>query len=195
MTTRPSMLAFTVLAFGVVAALTGCDDKPSDKVTTPAAQASTPASPTSTPSATPTAAPPQAASCENLVNPTTLTEFAGNGSLITPPATFSTKLHDEGNAYASFFDAGGVLCQVAASGAMEASEMYGWAPLVESNAVALQSSLTSEGWTVSAASAGTLYSLNVEADDIVRRCLFTNTEMACALTDTRLAEVLANAPS
>lgn len=189
------MLAFTVLAFGVVAALTGCDDKPSDKATSPAALASTPASPTSTPSASPTAAPPQAASCENLVDALTLAAFAGNGNLITPPATFSAKLHDEGNAYASFFDAGGVLCQVAASGAMEASEMYGWAPFVESHAVVLQSSLTAEGWTVSASSGGTLYSLNAEADDIVRRCLFTNSEMACALTDARLAEVLANAPS
>ena len=196
MTTRPSLLAFTVLAFGVVAALTGCDDDPGDDASTPAAHGSpsTPTSTTPSATATPSAATPQAATCENLVNATTLAAFSSGGKSITPPDAFSTKLHDEGNAYASFFDAGGVLCQVGAAGGLEASEMYGWAPFVEAAAIPLQASLTSEHWTVGAAGTGVLYSLAADADDVVHRCLFTNAAMACANDDARLAEILANAP-
>jgi len=191
MTTRLSMLAFTALAVGVLGALTGCDD-PSDSESTPAGHAGTPkASATATASPTATAAP-VAATCQNLIDPATLAGFTSHGLAITPSADFGAKMVAEGNYLKGFVTAGGVLCQVA--GGVEASELYAWAPFVEADAIPVQSGLTSEGWSVAATPAGALYSLGPDNEQIIFRCLFSDTEMACAVNDARLAEVLAHAP-
>lgn len=188
------MVALGVVALGLVGALTGCTPTPTGGASTPASgSASTSASaaaPTTSP--TPTA---EAASCENLVDAATLTFFTTNSLAITPSAVFGAKMQAEGNYLGKFVDAGGVLCQVAGVGAVEARELYAWAPFVEADAIPIQNGLTGEGWTVGAASGGAFYSLAADSDNIIYRCLFTDTQMACALDDARLAEVLANAPS
>ena len=189
------MLAFTALAVGVLGALTGCGDDPSDSESTPAAgRTSTPtASATASPTPTPTAGP-VAATCQNLVDPETLAGFTSHGLAITPSADFGAKMVAEGNYMAGFVSAGGLLCQVGRTGGVEASELYAWAPFVEADAIPVQSGLTSEGWSVAATPAGALYSLGPDNEQIIFRCLFNDTEMACAVNDARLAEVLAHAP-
>ena len=196
MTTRAAAMAFLVAATATL--LTGCG--PTGLPTSsPDTSTSSSATPTESVGATPSAAPtattpsaPVAASCENLVSAASLADFSSRGLTITPPAAFSTKLHDEGSPLAGFFDAGGLLCQL--GNGSESPEMYGWAPFAEAYAIPIQSSLAGEGWTVSATGGGALYSLAADADNNIHRCLFTDTEMICAETDARLAEVQSNAP-
>ena len=190
------MLAFTALAVGVLGALTGCGGDPSDSESTPAGHAGTPkASTTASPTPTPTAtAAPVAATCQNLIDPATLAGFTSHGLAITPSADFGARMVAEGNYISGFVAAGGLLCQVGRTGGVEASELYAWAPFVEADAIPVQSGLTSEGWSVAATSAGVLYSLAPGSEQIIFRCLFNDTEMACAVNDARLAEVLAHAP-
>jgi hypothetical protein len=189
------MFALTALAVGVLGALTGCGDDPTDSESTSAGgHASTPKA-SATATATPTAtAAPVAATCQNLIDPATLAGFASHGLAITPSADFGAKMASEGNYLSGFVAAGGLLCQVGPTGGVEASELYAWAPFVEADTIPVQSGLTSEGWSVAATSAGALYSLGSGNEQIIFRCLFNDTEMACAVNDARLAEVLAHAP-
>ena len=189
-TTRPTIIGVAILAIGALLALAGCTGEPSAGPTTPAGTVAATATATSSP--TPSAAA-AAATCENLIDAATLAGFSTNGVHITSPIEFAAKMRDESNALSGFADAGGVICQV--GGDYNATEIYGWSPYVGTAATALQQDLVDQGWMPTSVSGGLLYSLPPNSDDVMDRCFFSVTEMACAFGDARLAEVQENAPS
>jgi len=153
--------------------------------------------PSATASATPTTSPPAGAlTCESLIAPATLTAFTANGLTFTPLDEFSAKLHDEGNPAAAFFDAGGILCQVASPSSFHPVEVYGWAPFTESNSAAFRASLVAEGFAESATDAGLQYTLTTDVEGAYFECYFRFGDFGgCAYDIDRLQEIFDRAPS
>ena len=194
-TTRPHLLATAVLALGMLGCLSGCGEAQAAKPTRSASPAPTPSATTTTVPAPAASATPVAATCENLLNSSTLSRFTTGGFTITPTPDFEAKLHREGNYLANFFDAGGVACQVASPNGSSASELYGWAPYVAPNADAVRAALVADSWSVTTSGTTTNYTRADGNDGIMTHCVITvASTMACAIDTGRLTEIRANAP-
>jgi hypothetical protein len=178
---RPIVPPVAVLALAL--ALAACGPK------TPAPTASPEPEPTLTPTVTPTPEPePVAATCENLLS-TSLAEYSAIG--IYGPGSYAEKLQSEGNAYYSFFEAGGVFCFV---GEMEAYALYGWAPFDDASWEPIRAANLSDGWTEEVTDAGFL--MRSPYPQPLQVCYYRPGEYgACAVSDAVLDEIISNAPS
>lgn len=183
---RLRRIATPVIVASVILGLVACAPSSPDPTETPLPAI------TVTPSDTPAPEPePVAASCESLLS-TSLAQFTGGGLSIEGPGAYADKLHAEGNAFAGFYDAGGVFCIV--SGGMEAYALYGWAPFDDASWEPIKASLLAEAWEEEVTDAGLLYTSVVPQPLSV--CYYRpNAFGGCAATSELLDEVLANAPA
>jgi hypothetical protein len=129
------------------------------------------------------------ATCENLLS-TSLTEYTTGGLSVEGPGDYEEKLQSEGNAFAAFYDAGGVFCIV--SGGMEAYALYGWAPFDDAGWEPIRTANLAEGWSEETTDAGFLMRSPYEQPLMV--CYYRPGEFgACAVSDDVLDEIIGNA--
>jgi hypothetical protein len=156
--------------------------------------------PTPSPSATPTPeaeeeedvseAPTAPVTCESLLS-ASLGEFSSGGLSIVDEATTSTRLHNEGDPFALFFDTGGAVCIV--STGFEAYAIYSWGPIHDADWATISNALFSEGWSEQITDAG--IQLTAPEPGPLSICYYRPNDYAgCASTLGLLDEVFDNAP-
>ena len=128
--------------------------------TTSAAPSSSPSEASPTPSETPSEEPapePELITCESVLDPATIAEFAGFG--VVQNLEFAQKVHDEGNALALFDDNDGIICQWGfPNGA--ATMIYGYSRISYDDMIGAQNHAGGDlGATVSAYGGANLYSV------------------------------------
>lgn len=195
MTIRGSLSTVAILAL-TAGLLAGCMP-----TLTPVPKPSTTSTgkPTPSPSATATPeaeedevsqAPTAPVTCESLVS-SSLAEFTSNGLSIVDEATTSTRLHNEGDPFALFFDTGGAVCIV--STGFEAYGIYSWGPIHDAEWTQISNALFSEGWSEQVTDAG--IQLTAPEPGPLSICYYRPNDYAgCASTLALLDEVFANAP-
>jgi hypothetical protein len=189
-----STVAILALATGLLA---GCMP-----TLTPVPMPSTSSTKTPTPTPTPTetaeaepeedeaAQAPTFVTCESLLS-SSLSEFTSGGLSIVDEATTSTRLHNEGDPFALFFDTGGVVCIV--STGFEAYGIYSWGPIHDADWTKISNALFSEGWSEQVTDAG--IQLTAPEPGPLSICYYRPNDYAgCASTLALLDEVFANAP-
>lgn len=163
-------------------------------IPTPSSTAGRTATPTPTPTAEAEeeepAQAPTPVTCESLVS-SSLTEFTTGGLSIVDEATTSTRLHNEGDPFALFFETGGVVCIV--STGFEAYGIYSWGPIHDAEWAKISSALFSEGWSEQVTDAG--IQLTSPEPGPLSICYYRPNDYAgCASTLALLDEVFDNAP-
>lgn len=150
--------------------------------------------PTTTPSVTPTPTPtpepePVVATCENIVSPATIAGFAADGVSITPAAEFHAKMVSEGNALATIFDAGGVVCQTGAGAG--AYEIYAYAVMSNAQFDPLRAQFLTDGMIEEVTDAGVLYTVPNDMEGLPRICYFRpDAYLVCGNVGERLDEIV-----
>ncbi|MEO8262012.1 MAG: hypothetical protein ABI566_05520 [Pseudolysinimonas sp.] len=194
-------IAAVLLAAGLLTTgLTGCMAGPPMPIPTgTGASASASASPSASPTPTPTEevgadepaqAPTAPVTCESLVS-TSLTTFTTGGLSIVDEATTSARLHNEGDPFALFFDAGGAVCIV--STGYEAYGIYAWGPINDAAWGSIRAALFTEGWSEQITDAGV--QLTAPEPGPLSICYYRPNQFGgCASTLALLDEVFANAP-
>lgn len=191
MTSRRAAAALLALML-TAPLLAGCDPRvPMPTPTTTRTASPTPtATPTSTPDEEEPAQAPTAVTCESLLS-TSLTTYTTGGLSIVDEATTSTRLHNEGDPFALFFDAGGVVCVI--STGSEAYGIYSWGPIKDPAWASIRSALLGEGWSEQVTDAG--FELDAPEPGPLSLCYYRPNQFAgCASTFALLDEVFDNAP-
>ena len=189
-------LAPIVLSLGILLSLAGCAAEAEPGAVEPTATASTESGPSATPSA-PTPAPAEASvvTCESLLEPASLAEFAASTFGLPDQAGidwYVNKTRDEGSALALFVDNGGVLCPV--SNGMRVSEIYGFSPIDAEQASVQKAALVADGFIASPSGDGELYSDTADREGAIFVYLFTDGHWFAAYDTVRLDEIVANSP-
>lgn len=181
---KPAALAVSAALLALT--LTACGPGSPDTSPSPTPEPTT-ASATPTPTPTPTTAP-VAYTCENIVSPGTIEGFASQGISITPPAEFSAKLTNEGNALAAFFTAGGVLCQTGAGAG--AYEIYGIAVLGDAQFAPVRAQFLAEGYQEVFGDVGVGYEIPGDTEGLPRYCYYRAGEYTiCGNDADRIEEI------
>jgi len=182
------LAAFAAPAVLLVLALTACGPGTPTPTKSPSPE---PTTATATPTPTPTPEPaPAAYTCENIVNAATITGFASQGISITPPADFSAKMHNEGNAIAGFFDAGGVLCQTGSGSG--SYEIYGIAVLSDAQFAPIRAQFIADGYMEVFGDIGVGYEVPGDMEGLPRFCYYRVNEFTvCGNDSARVEEIRA----
>jgi hypothetical protein len=156
----------------------------------------TPSASTPTASPTPTSAPtvaPAAATCENLLDATTLEAILSTGFDVNPVNDYVNKIRGEGSPYALFDEYGGIVCPV--NNGTRVSELYGYSPISAENQAAQESGLQEAGWVQSSHNGGTLYVDSVPQEGIVFAFYFRNGFWWCGYDAGVIDMIVANSPA
>jgi hypothetical protein len=179
------LAAFVAPAVLLTLVLTACGPGTPEPTKSPTPKPSATATPTPTPTPTPEAV---VYTCENIVSPGTIDGFASQGISITPPADFSAKLTNEGNALSAFFTAGGVLCQTGAGAG--AYEIYGIAVLSDAQFAPVRSQFLNEGYQEVFGDVGVGYEIPADTEGLPRYCYYRVDEYTiCGNDADRIEEI------
>lgn len=178
----------------IALALAGCTPSAPapEESTTPSASHSSPA-PTATATATPTpTAEPSAASCETLLDLSTLEAILKDGFDVYPANDYIEKIRAEGSPLALFDEYGGLLCPV--NNGTRVSELYAYSAITPDQQAVQEARLISEGFTASEVDGGTLYELPNAQDGIVYAFYFRNGFWWCGYDAGIIEMIVANSP-
>lgn len=179
------MVAPVALVFALAVSACGPGSPTATETPTP-----TPSATTETPTPEPTTAAPFVPTCENIVDPATISGFAAEGTLITPPAEFRAKMAAEGNALSSIFDAGGVVCQTGQG--MGAFEIYAYGQLTTAEFAPLRAQFLADGVVETLAGVGVTYRVPSDMEGLPRVCYFEpGVVLVCGNDDDRIDEITA----
>ncbi|CAN5320644.1 hypothetical protein BH11ACT3_BH11ACT3_03620 [soil metagenome] len=188
---RPTSVSAAIGAVLTILALTACGPTGSNPTGSPSGSGSSTPTATSTPTPTADADEPEpgvAITCQTIVSPATISGFSSTGVSITDPAAFHTKLVNEGNPLAVFFDTGGVLCQTGAGAG--AYEIYGYAPMSDGQWAAVKAGFLADGYVENVTDAGLTYDVPGDMEGLPRSCYYRPSAFAICGNDTaRLIEI------
>lgn len=187
--TRFSRLGFGFALLALTASLAACGSQ------TPVEQEPSTAPPVAESTPTPTATPspePAAASCESLLDLSTLEAILTTGYDVNPAPDYLAKIRAEGSPYALFDDYDGLVCPV--NNGSRVTELYGYSPITAADQATQEARLVSEGWTASTVDAGTLYELTEPQEGIVFAFYFRNGFWWCGYDAGVIRMIVANSP-
>lgn len=182
---RPLGGASAVLLLGALAA---CAPEPA----VPPASSPDTQEPEASRTPTPTApAEPEEASCEGLLDLTTLDAILSTGYDVLPVNGYLDKIRAEGSPYALFDEYGGLVCPV--NNGSRVTELYAYSPISAENQATQEARLVAEGWTASDHDGGTLYE-TAPSEGIVFAFYFRNGFWWCGYDPGVIDMIVANSP-
>lgn len=142
-----------------------------------------------TPTPTPTAE--AVASCETLLDLTTLEAILTTGFDVNPVGDYITKIRNEGSPYALFDEYGGLVCPV--NNGSRVSELYAYSPISADDQATQEARLVAEGYTASTVDDGTLY-VHEPSEGIVFAYYFRNGFWWCGYDAGVIDMIVRNSP-